>query len=170
MLLGPPPPRTESRCFWWEEPRWVVLRRSPWVQAVLAAAFLFYCVVPPLTGRPLVESVVTSTVLVAAVIATFFYRRRIAIDPRGIWLTPVSPLVVVNPMLTFLSAAGMRQIAMPEIKGVRIMNANANRPAEMIVSRKYAKPYTVVIAPSVSTAALGETLQEFGFPVERDVD
>ena len=117
----------------------------------MAAAFLFYCVVPPLTGSPLVESVVTSTVLVAAVIATFFYRRRIAIDPRGI-------------------AAGMRQTAMPEIKGVRIMNANANHPAEMIVSRKYAKPYTVVVASSVSTAALGETLKEFGFPVERDVD
>jgi hypothetical protein len=35
MLLGAPPARNDSRCFWWDEPRRVILRRSPVAQIAL---------------------------------------------------------------------------------------------------------------------------------------
>lgn len=169
MLLGPPPPRADSRCLWWDEPRRVVLQRSPALQALLVAVFLFYCIAPPLTGSPLVASVITSPVLVAIVVTACFYRRRVAIDAPGIWLMPVTPFSLLNPFLSFFTVAGMRQSSRSEIACIRIVDAIGARPAEMIVSRKYAKPYTIVVAPSISLSALVDALHEFGIATEREV-
>jgi hypothetical protein len=161
MLLGAPPARNDSRCLWWDEPRWVVLWRSPVAQAVLATVFLFYCIVPPLTGRPIVESVITSTAIVGIVLMTFFHRRRIAIDARGISSMPMPPMPWLNPF-GFFTIAGVRLTSWPEVSGVRRVDATASRPAEMIVSRKYAQPFTVAVAPSIPLTAISDVLQEFG--------
>jgi len=53
-------------------------------------------------------------------------------------------------------------ILWPEVNGVRLADATASRPAEMIVSRKYAKPVTLVVAPSIPLAAISDVLEEFG--------
>lgn len=165
MLLGAPPGRHDSPCVWWDEPRWVVLWRSPVAQALLAIVFLFYCIVPPLKGLPIVESVIVSTGLVGAVLVTFFHHRRIAIDARGISTMPVPLLPWLNPF-GFFTIAGVRLTSWPEVSGVRLVDATANRPAEMVVLRKYAKPFTVVVAPSIPLVEIGAVLQQFGIAAE----
>lgn len=170
MLLGSPPPhRADPRCLSWDEPRWVVIKRSRVVQGVLLGIFLFYGIIPPLSGRPVGVSVVTGMMLVLIVVMTFFYRRRIVIDARGIWLAPMSPLGWLNPF-AFLTIAGFHVSAPIEIKGVRLTAATANRPAEIVVSRKYGKPYAVVIDPSVSLATIQDALDRFGIATEREAD